>query len=64
MNYIDRVHKAQWETMKEIVYEYLMTVLKGRAVTYGQIAEAMGNRKAAREVGIILHRNPDEEKFP
>lgn len=50
--------------MKEKVLAYLLTVPKGRVVTYGQIAEALGNRKAARAVGNILHRNPDEEKYP
>lgn len=50
--------------MKEKVYEFLTTVPKGRAVTYGQIAEYLGNRKLARVVGNILHNNPDGDKFP
>ena len=50
--------------MKEKVYEYLMTVPKGKVVTYGQIAEYLGKRNLARVVGNILHRNPDEEKYP
>ncbi|MGN1102863.1 MAG: MGMT family protein [Huintestinicola sp.] len=50
--------------MKERVYEFLRTVPEGRVVTYGQIAEYLGNKKAARAVGNILHNNPDENKYP
>lgn len=50
--------------MKERVYEFLKTIPKGKVVTYGQIAEHLGNKKAARAVGNILHKNPDENKFP
>lgn len=37
---------------------------KGKVVTYGQIAEYLGNKKLARVVGNILHNNPDEYKYP
>lgn len=50
--------------MKNKVYEYLLTIPKGKVVTYGQIAEYIGNRKLARVVGNILHNNPDEKKYP
>lgn len=50
--------------MKEKVYEFLTTVPKGRVVTYGQIAEYLGNKKLARVVGNILHNNPDGDKYP
>lgn len=50
--------------MKEKVYEFLTTVPKGKVVTYGQIAEHLGNRKFARVVGNILHNNPDPIKYP
>lgn len=50
--------------MKEKVFEFLMTIPKGKVVTYGQIAEFLGNKKAARAVGNILHSNPDENKYP
>lgn len=46
--------------MKEKVYEFLREIPKGKVVTYGQIAEYLGNRKLARVVGNILHNNPDE----
>ncbi len=42
----------------ESVYEYVKTVPKGRVVTYGMIAAAIGHPRAARQVGNALHRNP------
>lgn len=50
--------------MKEKVYDFLITIPKGKVVTYGQIAEYLGNKKLARAVGNILHNNPDEDKYP
>ena len=50
--------------MKDIVYNFLLTIPNGKVVTYGQIADYLGNRKLARVVGNILHNNPDEEKYP
>lgn len=50
--------------MKEKVYGFLKTVPKGKVVTYGQIAEAAGNPRAARAVGNILHSNPNGEEIP
>ncbi len=46
------------------VFEYLLTVPKGKVVTYGQVAKALGNKGLARVVGNILHANPDKEAFP
>ena len=49
---------------KKIVYEYLTTIPKGKVVTYGQIAEFLGNKNLARNVGNILHDNPDGDLYP
>lgn len=46
------------------VLEYLLTIPKGKVVTYGQIAEALGRPGAARAVGNALHNNPDGNKYP
>ena len=43
--------------MKEKVYEFLLTIPKGKVATYSQIAEHLGNKKLARVVGNILHNN-------
>ena len=50
--------------MKDKIYEYLRTIPKGKVVTYGQIADFLGNKKLARVVGNILHNNPDKDKYP
>ncbi len=46
------------------VLNFLLTIPKGKVVTYGQIAEAIGCPGAARAVGNALHLNPDGEKYP
>lgn len=48
----------------EKVYEYLIMIPKGKVVTYGQIAEYLGNKNLSRVVGNILHTNPDPIKYP
>ncbi len=50
--------------LKQKVYNYLRTIPKGKVVTYKQIAEYLGNPKLSRIVGNILHRNPNEKKYP
>ena len=50
--------------MKQKVYDYLLTIPYGKVATYGQIAQALGNRNYARAVGNILHNNPHPEIYP
>ena len=50
--------------MQEEILKYLLTVPKGKVVTYGQIAEFLGNKNLSRAVGNALHRNPDDDKYP
>lgn len=50
--------------MKEKVYKYLQSIPKGKVVTYGMIAEYLGNKKLSRVVGNILHSNEDGDKYP
>lgn len=50
--------------IRQKVYDYLLTIPKGRVVTYGQIAEHLGNPGLSRAVGNILHTNPDPSKYP
>ncbi len=50
--------------MKEEVYNYLLTIPKGKVVTYKQIAEYLGSANLARVIGNILHKNPNENKYP
>ena len=50
--------------MEQKVYEYLTRIPKGKVVTYGQIAAALGNVHLCRRVGAILHQNPNPEEYP
>lgn len=50
--------------MQEEILKYLLTVPKGKVITYGQIAEFLGNKNLSRAVGNALHRNPDGDKYP
>ena len=49
---------------KQKLYELLQKIPLGKVVTYGTLAEMMGNRALARAVGNALHSNPDGEKYP
>ena len=48
----------------ESVYEYLKSVPKGKVVTYGMIAAAIGRPRASRQVGNALHHNPQPVVIP
>lgn len=50
--------------MKQKIYDFLKTIPKGKVVTYGQIAEYLGNKNFCRIVGNILHNNPDPINQP
>ena len=46
------------------VYAFLLTVPRGKVVTYGSLAAAIGRPGAARAVGNALHSNPCPEIYP
>lgn len=52
------------KSFDERVYEYLGRVPRGKVVTYGQIAFAVGSPRASRQVGRALHRNPRPVVIP
>lgn len=49
---------------KQALYELLRIIPHGKVVTYGTLAQMLGNRALARAVGNALHSNPDGEKYP
>ena len=49
---------------KQNLYDLLLTIPRGCVVTYGQLAEMLGNKRLARVVGNALHANPDGDKYP
>ena len=48
----------------ERVYEYVKIVPRGKVVTYGQVAAAIGAPRCARQVGWALHVNPEPGVIP
>ena len=44
----------------QLVYDLVKQVPKGRVVTYGQIAAALGNVRRARLVGYAMRACPDD----
>ena len=58
------VEKSMEIFMKKRVYEFVKTIPEGKVVTYGQIAEYLGNKYWARTIGNMLHQNPDPANIP
>jgi methylated-DNA-protein-cysteine methyltransferase-like protein len=46
------------------VYEIVARIPKGKVVTYGQIATALGDPRQARTVGWALHSAPEWSDIP
>src|SRR5512133_540752 len=46
------------------VYDLLLKIPAGKVSTYGDLAKALGNPLASREIGRILGKNPDPIKVP
>lgn len=49
---------------RQKLYALLADLPRGRVVTYGRLAEMLGNKQWARAVGNALHKNPDGDKYP
>jgi methylated-DNA-protein-cysteine methyltransferase-like protein len=50
-------------TITDQVYELVARIPAGKVLTYGSIAKELG-LKTPRQVGWILHRNPDHNHIP
>jgi len=56
---------ASQNTIKDRdVYDLLLKIPAGKVSTYGDLAKALGNPLASRQVGRILGRNPNPIKVP
>ena len=49
---------------RQRVYDLLRSIPHGRVVTYGRLAELLGDKQLARAVGNALHTNPDGDLYP
>ena len=54
---------ADEQSYRERVYEVVRQIPKGRVMTYGQIAEILGDGYTARTVGYVMH-GADSENVP
>ena len=46
------------------VYEIVKKIPYGKVMSYGEIAELLGNKKMSRQVGWALHVNPQPGVIP
>ena len=51
-------------TFDEAVYDAVKKIPRGRVASYGTVALLAGYPRAARAVGMALHRNTDPEHVP
>ena len=52
------------ESFYERVYEFVRRIPRGRVITYGHVALALGSPPAARAVGYALHALQAESDVP
>lgn len=60
-NSADNKYNLGFRLMTELelkIYEIVRQIPLGKVCTYGKIAEIAGNRKLARVVGNVMHKNP------
>ena len=55
--------KADEQGYRQRVYKLVKRIPKGRVMTYGQIAEILGEGYTPRTVGYVMH-GADAENFP
>ena len=48
----------------EKVYQIVKSIPYGSVMSYGDVAELLGNKRLSRQVGWALHVNPDPEHIP
>ena len=49
---------------REKVYTLIRKIPKGKVATYGQVAKLVGNKGAARAVGLCMKMNDDAPRTP
>jgi O-6-methylguanine DNA methyltransferase len=52
------------KTFTERVYDVVRKIPRGKTMTYGQVAQAIGTPGAARAVGNALNKNRDLKNIP
>ncbi|MBR2870709.1 MAG: MGMT family protein [Clostridia bacterium] len=52
------------ESFFQKVYQVVQSIPYGKVMSYGQIAEILGNKRMSRQVGWALHVNPSPDTIP
>ena len=52
------------DSRRQVIYEVIARIPKGRVATYGQIATLAGMRGRARQVGYALAATPEGVRLP
>ncbi|MFP4115585.1 MAG: endonuclease V [Candidatus Aenigmatarchaeota archaeon] len=52
------------EDFPNLLYSLVNQIPEGRVTTYGKLAEALGDKRAARAVGQLLKQNPEPVEVP
>ena len=55
---------ARPRNFRELVWEVVRAIPRGRVMTYGQIAALLGAPRAARAVGYVMAGTPEEARVP
>mgnify|MGYP006072689423 FL=1 len=55
---------SEWQTNEQRIYSALAAIPAGKVATYGQIAELAALPRAARLVGQVLSKLPDDTQLP
>ncbi len=55
---------SEWQTNEQRIYSALAAIPAGKVATYGQIAELAALPRAARLVGRVLSKLPDDTQLP
>lgn len=54
----NRMPKQEQNDYRERVYQIVRKIPRGRVMTYGQIAELLGDGYTPRTVGFVMHASP------
>lgn len=55
---------SEYDTFEQRICHVLAAIPYGRVTTYGEIARLAGSPRAARQVGGVLKRLPNESRLP
>lgn len=52
------------KSFKELVYEVVASIPKGKVISYGEVARRAGSPRAARAVGSLMNSDKDFAELP